>query len=137
MYCPVSKSGSVVAVSNHQYRTAGLCKLDKVRQHDFGIFFIEITCGLIGEQKPGFVQESTRQSGTLPFSGAEFRGSVGGTACQVEMPDKFLCPSACIRLWTCNGRDENIFENAQVRDKIKLLENKTDFDSAEMCPFIV
>ncbi len=114
---------------HHQDGVAGVVQLAKNLQHDGFVNFVEIACGLIGENQLGLVDESARDGYALLLATGKLRGQVCEAVAQADALQRFAgLLLVCFAVKVL--RQHHILERREVRHEMKLLEHKTHFFGA-------
>jgi len=116
-------------VRNNQNGVPGGMKLAEKLQDGSLVLFIEISCGLIGQNKFRMIDQRSRDGHALLLAARKVRGKMLQAVPQANASQGFgglfLIGNAVEIL-----RQHDVFKRREIRYEMELLENETDFIGA-------
>src|SRR5437868_2948652 len=122
----IGLAGNVRIVRNHEDGVPGIVQLAENLQHDSFVDFVEIAGGFVGKNQLRLINEGASDSHALLLATRKLRGKMRQAIAQADSL-QCLASLLLIRYAVKILREHNVFDGRQVRNKVKLLENETDF----------
>ena len=125
----------VRVVGDHEDGVASAVEFAEEADDDFFVGLIEIAGGLVGKDELGLIDERAGDGDALLLAAGKLRRKMGEAMAEADALESFgglvLVGDAVEVL-----REHDIFERAEIRNEVELLEDETDFLSAVADEFV-
>ena len=132
----VSLLRGIRGVSHHQHRCALTGIFPQRFEDNGGVTRIEIAGRLVGQQQRRLMKHRPRQGDPLLLAHAQFGRHMMNTRLETEPFDQLLGSLHRAGVPQRNVRRQDILENVQVGDQVKLLKHEADFLSSERAALV-
>jgi len=121
-------------VGNEDNGGAGLMIIGEMCEDGACVVGVEVAGRLVGEDEAGAVEHGAGDGRSLLFAGAELCRVVAAAGGEAKLLDEFGCTTC--RVWdVCgSGRQQDVFDDVEIWNEVKHLEDETDVFCAEAGP---
>ena len=126
---PVGLLRDVRIVGDHEDVVAGAVQFAEKTDDDFLVGFVEITGGLVSEDELGLIDERASDGDALLFPAGKLRRQMREAMAE---PDALECFGGLRFVGDAMEilREHHVFEGAEVRNEMELLEDEANFFGA-------
>ena len=124
------------AVGDEDDCAARFLVLGQMADYLGGVVGIEVAGRFVGEDQRWLIDEGAGDGGALPFSGAQFGGSVMFSARQAQFFKQFESRFPRVLSGSVPGSGQDVLQSSQVGDQVEHLENEADVFRAEFGPVL-